>query len=377
MKQKWVARTLSCLVLTGIILLSLASCGDGYYSPIKSSRLERTAVAKMGEYEINYELVRFIFMSRIDRYDGGDRSRWQGEEAAALWETAKADFLAYISDIYAVFDICRAWGIDPEGDNIDSIVDEYVKADIDGGEIAGQTVEGYGSVEAYKQALADSYCTDAVRRLLYRYSACLSSLYSYVAVNGAEGKAAATEEDLKVFLSGDDYAHINRVFIPFGALGGDTPEEQRAAVLNSMLGIREKMIAANGDYAELIKVAFRRSYSSVSSLASDSQINNGIWIGKYSADRDYSETLYDTIFSIQEGEISDIIETDDGCYILYGMSKGTAPLDQPELRQIIVELWREELYSKQIQEKADELSAGIVYKKRFSELSGAALMEGK
>jgi hypothetical protein len=377
MKRLPIVRYFLPLLLALAVLLSLTACGDDdYYKPIKSSRRERTVLATVGDHEVKYELVRFLFMSRIDELDGGDRSRWEGEEADTLWAAAMEKILPEICEIYAVFDVCTAWGIDPEGDNIDEVVNEYVKADIDGGEVSGQTVAGFGSVKAYKAALAESYCTDAVRRLLYRYSACMASLYSYIAVNRAQGTLSVTDEELTTFLLGDDCAHVNRVFIPYVSQLGNTDEERKANAYARIRSIRADMLLAR-DYDTLIQKAFRYSYATVTTLATDDQIDNGIWFGRYSTDADYSSVLYDTIFSIASGEVSDIIETEDGYYVLYGMARDAASLTQSTTLETVTELYFEELYNRQIADVAASLVGQVTYTTAFQKLNAVALMEGK
>ena len=373
--KKTLLRICLVAILCPCLLLSLISCGEGYYDPIKSSSLERTTVLKTEDHEVNYELIRYVFMSRIGEFDKGDRSLWEGDGADDLWKKAFDAILPEILEIYATFDICTAWGIDPYGDNIDTVVEEYIKADIDGGYVSGQYIEGVGSVANYKESLKAMYCTDAVRRLYYRYSACLASLYSYIVENRAEGTVTVSDADLQAYLVEGNYAHINRIYIPFLNQPGSNFAEKRQSAYNVISRLRDKLLLASS-YEEMVRVGFINSYSTSGALVDYEQAEYGLWLGVNTTDKTYNKELYDTIFSIQAGEISDIIETDTGFYVVYGMEKGTDPMATPRLKELVTNLYVEEMYSKQIFDKVTVLQGEITYKNIFEELNGKRLIEG-
>ena len=376
MKQSVFLRALCLVLAVGCLLGCFVSCGDGYYSPIKSSRKNRAVLATMEEHEVKYELVRFLFMNMLDEVDGGDRSLWDGDGADALWDTAMTQVFREISTIYATFDVCRKWGIDPEGDRIDEMVNAYIKADIDGTYLGGTFVEGYGSVDAYKEALAATHSTDAVRRLLYRYSSCLTALYSFLAENRAQGELTVTEEQLTAFLTGGDCAHFNRVFIPITSRPGSTWEQKKADALAAAEKIHGDMLANLGDYDALIRVAFSKSYSSTTTIADGEQIENGIWLGKAAADTSYSQALYNAIFETAPGAVSDVIETPDGYYIIYGMSLTAEPLEDERLTELVTLSYIEQLYYSEIEAQAGVLLEGVTYKDKFTTLTAKQLLEG-
>ena len=366
-------RRAATVALVFVLLLSLLSCGD--YSPIKSSSLERSVVFKTEDYEVNYELVRHVFMSRIDEFDMGDRTLWDGDGKETLWQSAFDSILPEILEIYATFDICMEWGLDPYSKDIDNTIDDYVKADVEGGYITGQYIEGFGSLDAYKEALKASASTDAVRRLYYRYSLCLTNLYTYIVENGAEGHVNVTDEELTNYLLGSDYAHINRLYIPFSGQPGGNFAEKRASAYDTISRLRSKLLLAN-TYDDMVKNAFIYSYSTDGAVVDYDQAEYGLWLGKYTTDSTYSSELYDTIFTIGVGEISDIIETSTGFYVVYGMERGTSPLEIDRLKEGIRNLYVEESYNRQIKERVVVLQAQIAYQDLFYELTGKRLIEG-
>ncbi len=356
------------VLLLCAMLLSFTACDDeDFYDPIKSGKEDREVILEFGEEEVNRELFRFLFMSRIDEYDGGDRNRWTGDEAAALWETAKADVINEICEIYGVFEACRKWGLDPYGENIDTEINRGIKLDIDGGTMSdGTIVTGYGSVDAYKAALAESHCTDAVRRLLYRYKACLELLDSYIITYGADGKVTVTDELLSAFLVSDSCTHVNRVFVSFESYLYNR-EQARTRAEN----LRRRLVAANGNYDKMVTEVFSQDLSSV-----NGDPVGGVWFGRLStSERDYP-TYYQTLFSISPGEISEVIEEWDGYYIVYGMDR-SADLSNAATKNMLTSLYLEELYWGDIRAAAAALKVEMVETKHFTEMTPASLMEGK
>ncbi len=364
MSMKRILRTAVLLLLICGCLLALLACGnDGFYDPIKSSSRDRRVIAELGEEEVKYELFRYFFLSRIDEYDGGDRSLWSSDPA--LWEEAEADVINQICEIYAVFRVCRDWGIDPEGENIQNAVNISIAMDIDGGILSdGTMVSGYGSVDAYKAALAEYHCTDAVRRLLYRYKACLEALDSFIVDNHVKGQLSITDADLVTFANGDNCVHVNRVFVSYESFLNN-----RDAALEHAERLHGALLNADGRYDVMVEKVFSQALSSV-----NTDPEAGIWYGRLStSERDYPD-YYKTIFSIREGEISDIIEEWDGYYIVYGMDR-TIDLNDILTKNTLTSLYLEEMYWDDIREATEAYAAAITYTKHYEDITLDGLME--
>ncbi len=362
----------ACLLIL-LTLTTLVACDDDYYDPIKSSSHDRRVLAEFGDEEVKYELFRFIFMSRINSFDGGDRTKWSGEAGAALWETAKSAVMQEICEIYAVFAVCRDWGIDPEGENIEISINESIKTDIDGGVLPdGSAVLGYGSVKKYEEALKKSHCTDAVRRLLYRYKACLESLYSFIVDNRAMGEVSVTDEQLSAFASGEDVAHINRLFISFESFLGN-----REAAYEYAEKMRATLYLANGNYTTMVEQVFSKGISDIGVDPS-----RGWWYGKNSSDKRDYPLYYETIFTITPGSISEIIEERNGYYIVYGMNRAI-DLSTPSEdgishdRDTLSDLYFEEMYWKDILETADRYFLEAEYSKIYQKMTISELIDGE
>lgn len=341
-------RSLAAIALSLILITSLLSCGSGGYREVKSKRAWRKTVLTIGGEDVSFELLRFYFFRHTAEVDGGDASLWEGDGAAALTEKALKLAVDDICDLYAVFAVCRGYGIDPEGDTIDDIVDAYVTCDVDGGSPDGDTwVRGNGGdYDQYLESLKALHLTDTVNRMHHRYAACLKTLYTYIQ-NGAEGKANATTEDLQNFLKSDRCAHVNYAKLQKVAYRPEKATE-----------IYMEMKDAEGNLTRLGELVTRYSAT---------QDPRGTYYSRYATDPT-GDVQYEFLASLAPGEVSSMIETDDSYYIYYGMKKDAAPED---IKSLYLE---EDMYSR-IAGTTLNLSTKIEYKSAYHQLTYAILSE--
>lgn len=349
-------RLLAAIALSLILITSLLSCGSGGYREVKSKRAWRKTVLTIDGEDVSFELLRFYFFRHTAEVDGGDASLWESDGAAALTEKALKLAVDDICELYAVFAVCRDYGIDPEGDTVSDIVDEYIKCDVDGGYPDGNTkvIGNGGDYDKYLESLKALHMTDTVNRLHHRYAACLKVLDAYIQ-NGAEGKANATAEDLQGFLQSNRCAHANyaelQKFAPDGVLEICTPERA--------LKIYEEMKDAEGNLTRLGELVTRYSTT---------QDRSGRYYSRYEIDPT-APVQYDFIASLAPGEVSELIETEDCYRIYYGMEKDAAPEDIKSLY-----LAEEYMYSR-IAGTTLNLATKIEYQSAYHQLTYAILSE--
>ena len=343
-------RSLTAVLLLLVLLVPLVACGSGGYREVKSKRAWRKTVLTIDGEDVSFELLRFFFFRNTAEVDGGDTSLWEGDGAAEMTEKALKLAVDDICELYAAFAVCRSYGIDPERDDIDELVNEYVTCDVDGGYPDGNTlVKGSGGdYDQYLEGLKELHLTDTVNRLLYRYAACLKVLDAYIQ-NGAEGKVSASDKDLREFLRSDDCVHANYA------------ELQKAAYRpERALGIYEEMKAAEGNLTKLGELVTRYS---------PTQDPGGEYYSLYATDATDAE-LYSIIFSLKEpGEVSEMVEFDDCYRIYYGMEKDAALED-------IKSLYLAEKYMYRVMAiTAYDLAEKIEYETIYHQLTYAILSE--
>ena len=346
-------RSLATAALILVLLVSFVACGSDGYREVKSKRAWRKTMLTIDGEDVSFELLRFFFFRHTSEVDGGDATLWEGAEADAMTQKALKLAVEDICDLYAVFDVCRGWGIDPNGDAIDNLVNDYVTCDVDGGSPDGETwVTGFGGdYDKYLSSLEEMHLTDTVNRLLYRYAACLKTLYQYVVENGAEGNATAAEDDLRSFLNSENCAHANYAYLD---------KSHFPDALAQAETLYERMKSAEGNLTRLAELV--TPYH----LVGDPK--NGEYYGKYAADTT-DASRYDIIFSLLPGEVSNLIETEDGYYIYYGMKKD-ASLEE------IKNLYLEEVYIyRRIAGKTAVFKTKVAYESAYGKLTYALLSE--
>lgn len=372
MKQRMVPRLLwrvvPVLLLLALLLPALASCGGGY-SPVESSEEEARVIAELGDFDVRYELFYAFFHAERAAFDGGDDSLWQGESAASLWESVSRAALLRIAEIYATFSVCLAHGIDPYGDEIDDQVDERVEIDIDGGVLGESIVMGYGSKEAYLSALAEMHLNDSVNRLLHRYDVATEQLYDRVIENFDGGENTVTDEELRAFFLSDDCRRITWVFRSYDNVLGIGEEQNER-----LLGLAEAELKNAIGYSD-VKAAVVKYCSP--SLSND-EIENGIYISRFSGLDASQRKMIDVAFSLGNMDVSDRIATPDGVYILVGLRKHGVDSDYFEShREMLYDLCLESRLFAEIEELRDEMLADILYTDVFGSLLPGELMAPK
>ncbi|MFA5561860.1 MAG: hypothetical protein WDA00_04395 [Eubacteriales bacterium] len=351
-------RLLSCLLLLAAGL-SLAGC-ERNYQEAKSTPQEKQVVARLGDYEIRYDLFRALFYAMKDELDGGDGQAWEGASGEALWQTALDQIEGALADLYAVFDLCREIGVDPFGREIDKTVQAYVRADIEGGVINGEPVGGYGSQQAYLDALAARHMTDHVSRLFYRYSACLSVLYDHYVQTYAGGSIPVSDEITRTFFESEEVVHVGWVHI--SPDNGLSVAENRAHAEDA----RAALLLCEG-YEEMKNIIALYSLSMASA-----DIEAGFYLTPYAYDRPFRPVV-EAAYSLPVGGISPVIETADGWFVLVRLDKDPAAPDSPALMNRLTTLYLEHRLYSRLFEMTAGLLPGITYTDAFDRYNAGNL----
>ncbi len=359
-------RSVFALLLLLSLSLGLAGCGDDseYYDPIPSQKPDTTVLASGGEWEFTYELFRFFFMGSLSVYDGGDRNLWRGEQGSDLFQQAKEDIFREICELYATFEVAKTYGIDAFGETVEKQVNELIKADIEGGWVNGEYIQGYGSVDGYVKGIEQAYhATDAVNRLLYRNGVVLSALRKYMTEFYAGGNLTVGTEDLEAFVLSDSSIRYNHVFVSTAGREDDWAK-------NRIESIWEDMQAALS-YEEMVTVGFSKS----SDIPDGHTLENGMWTSKETLDRNLSPLYYDTLVALPEGALSDVIQTENGYYILYKMKKPMTLDAQDPMREDILSVYLQHIYHSQISEAADLLFTNLSYTADSKKMTGVTFLD--
>lgn len=356
MMKRTCLTTLLSLIALFAVLFSLVSCGKKDYPEIPSSKKEATVVATLGGHEVKYELFRAYFSAM---YSG--RTADMTEED---WNLAKTAVMREIAVLYATLDVADENGIDPYGDKIDADVAERIRIDYEGGESNGVTIEGVGSREKYKEALAAANLTDAVNRLIYRFDATEAELYDYLVKNYAYGRNPGDIGDARIFFDSDACAHGVWVFVP------DELRQGRAGALAYAAEMRDRLSTATG-YAEIRQVLIDTFSDRV--LSAD-EMNHGFYVSENQGNTPLERSLVSDIFSLAPFVCGEIREGETGVWFAVGLEKDAADYERDP--DSIFDLMLEEtLIDRPIAEKAAAYLSGVSYSSAFPTFSADVLSE--
>lgn len=351
-------KRISAVILLCSVLLLCVSCKSKEYKPVKSTEEEAKTVFKLGEYEVPYELFRTFFLTNKEQIDGGNSSVWLGKDAHEYRQKAIDIILPQICDIYAMFTLCSAYGVDIYSDEIEKEISDMVALSVDGGSINGSIVEGHDSYKDYLAYLKSLYMNDSVSRLLMRYSICEEKITEKTA-----SESNHTSEDVYNFFESDECAHISWLHRPYYYSDFFTPDADYE--------LAEKALAAMDkaeSYDDIIKVLVQ--YSSGTDA---SDIADGFYIGKYTLDSQYMQKIIDVAFSLEAGEHSGIIENYYGVYIVYAMEKDASYLENDSNYERIAKLYVSNEFYKTLEECKNRLAENVEYTDFFNSLNFAEI----
>ena len=265
--------------------LMLFSCSN-------KEKLNRTAVGTVGDHEVYYEELRWMTMQYKDLMAANyGEDIWKNKETAEKYrkELENAVFSNIIAN-YAVLTLCdddmlKLNGeklIDINGSEVQGIVQDYVDA----------TIEEAGGRAEYNKSLEENYLTDNLYRFMCGVDTCESILFSYycnLAIIDDSDEAAI------------DYIYenfIRTVHVYIQNDKGDDVEANRALAE----AVRIKLV--NGeDINTLVK-----NYSEDRYMASSD--------GYYFTNGQYSDAYENAAFALGIGEISPVVETYSGFYVI-------------------------------------------------------------
>lgn len=265
------------LLLAAVLLLCACSTGA-----IKSTEEEARVVGTCGDHEIRYEELRYLVVRYKD-----DLAAQYGEDLFATAETGAAyedQLRALVSEAlcasYAIEDQCAARDILVDDKTAKKEVQEYVD----------ETVDLCGGKDGYLEYLAANGMTDAI----FRYNtALLSCQYRYY-------EALATEKDKEAYdavMAGEGFIRTVSIFVKNDV--GESPVANRAMAQEVVDAVR-----AGASVEDYIGTRYNQDTSGC-----DYYFMRGYFIEEYE----------DAAFALAVGEVSDVVETAEGFYVIQRM----------------------------------------------------------
>lgn len=321
MKRTKIFIKLISLLLSAVCALSLMSCSKGLFDDMDASEEELRAVGKIGDYEVCYDELYYLIMSCKDimkaKYGNGI---WKDEAVAAEYaDELEAMVLERITANYAVLTLCEEYGFEDPLENKDIV--ESVYDEIDGilyslaiqndipvtlnESLTGELIYDYekgGRDEAlnlFRKALEETYLTERVMRLTLATETAFKKLSDIL--TGEKNEIIYSDTDISSFMLSDEFICTRHIFVEKGS-----SEESRALAEEALEMLR------NGTSMELL---IGSKYNDDVTAPSE---------GYYFTYGEMDEAYESAAFALEEGEISDIVETDDGFFIIKRCEKSSS-----------------------------------------------------
>ena len=249
----------------------------------------RKVVGTVGAYEVYYEELRWLTMQYKDIMASTyGEDIWKNKDTAEQYreELEERVYSSIISN-YVILTLCdddmlQLNGvklIDINGSEVQGIVDNYVN----------ETITDLGGKANYKQSLKENYLTDSLYRFINGVDVCESILFNYY----CSLRIIDDSDEAAIDYIYENFIHTVHIYISKG-------EGEESQKLANALKIK---LEKGEDIHELAK-----KYSEDQTMDSQN--------GRYFTHNTYAEEYEKAAFALEMNQISDIVETSTGYYII-------------------------------------------------------------
>ncbi len=294
---------------------------------------ESDTVLSAGGNDISYGLYRYFFLNYKANYTKAELEA----DADGVYAQINEAVFESLKGMYAVVALCSEYGISMSDSNIKAEVDLTIN------NIKEQYIDEQDDPKGERGFEADlraNFMTEHVLRLVSSVDACETALFTKLI---AEGKITSDEAKLKEAVEGDEFIRVVQIYI--NAENGATRDENKA--------LADKVYAkamGGADFDELIG-----SYSNDYSMTKD---------GYYICRGYMNESFEAAAFELEVGEISSVLELEDGFHIIMRQAKD--PEYMSSHYEELKERYQECIFYDMIAKKADTVT--VSKKDKFSEI---------
>ena len=319
MKKSFLFIKLISVILAAACILPLASCKKDLFKDVESTEDDLRVVGTVGGYEVYYDELYYLIMTCKDimkaKYGEGI---WKDETTAAAYSDELRDMvMERITANYAVLTLCEEYGfeeplknkdvIDNVNEQINSIlyslaIQNGIEVTLDeslSGDLTYKYEKGgkAKALELFNEALKETYLTERVMRLTLATEASFSELTSIM--TGEKNEIIYSDADIEAFMLSDEFICTKHVFIE--GLSEESLSRAKAVLDELRLGTSIESLIG-GKYNDDVTAP-----------------SEGYYFTRGEMESAYEEAA----FSLKAGEISDIVKTDIGYFIIKRCEKST------------------------------------------------------
>lgn len=322
---KQIKRILAVTVILAVIAGALSGCGtssNGHIT-VNGNRIDVDYALKFDDHVISMAEYRYYFLTlKTNYFDNGDSTYWSTYPEN---ETVLLDYtLNYLKSQYSALAVAESYGITlTESDRL-NIANQITS-----------TMESVGGEDAYNNALAEQYMSPSMYNLLLEQAMIQQKLNNYLFGEGGEMYIAESEEaDI-----------IRKNFVHF--LHIQTDNEASAAEALGKINAGEDFLAVMSEYNQ-----------------DTSETEDGyVWTHGQISDVNFENA----IFSLGEGQLSGVIQSDYGYHIVRRLEMTDAFIS--ENQDELIETYKSQLLYDILEKKASEM---VVTESRYYDQFGVA-----
>ena len=322
MKKGYIFRA-AALILSAVIALSaLSGCGKRSVTDgAKSTEEELRAVGTIGNYQVCYDEYRYVVLSCKSILESKyGKDIWSTADGIATYSPMLEEMVeARITANYAVLGLCDANGFENALSDKDNI--KYVDAKIENSIYLMALDAGYSvevdqktngdmkytykkgelnkAKELFQKALTESYLTERVMRLTLGTEFAFSRLTEILTTE--KNEIAHKAESIEAYMKSDKFICTKHVFIEDD---GTRSRDQLLADAETVLSLYKEGKSMN----YLIGSKYNKDISMP-------------YKGYYFTHGEMDETYESAAFALEVGQVSDIVETEEGFYIIWRCEK--------------------------------------------------------
>ena len=300
-------RILLLFVLSAVLMLTVISCnkksvseddfGNDGYIVVDGKRFTPDYIMKIGDINVTLQEYRYHYLNNKNDYDGGNNDVWkeQPEYIGVLQDTVEKSLI----ELYSVRSLCKEAGIESDIDAVYDAIDEY------------KDQEGLSSSQ-FEEGLKTHYLTEALYAYVLEGYQLYDKLYDHYFTG--DGEKVMSDAEVLDFAEGY-YYHVKHILVyPNTSMPRDEYDERLDTIL--------ERAQTEEDFDALVA-----EYSNDAAMPE---------FGYYFTDGDKGagyEEYEKACSELEIGEVSDLIKTGDGCYVIKRLP--VEEDDVKELRDII------------------------------------------
>jgi len=292
MKFKHIRRFSFALALLIAISALMTSCG---VKPIKSTEEEAAIVGTIGKYEVRYEELRYVVLNhKRDMAEKYGEDIWTDPAKAESYKEELIGLVkeSIVSDYYAVQAMADYYYIG--GGASGMMNDEHILNAVQ--ETVESAVDACGNKRKYKNMLAEQYLTDYLFRFYSAAEECATELFYILSQD--LGEIPSDDEYITDYMHSDKFIRTNHIFL-------EGVNEENLALAETL----HAQLKASMD-RELEMIMLKGIYCADYSMTTI----HGKYFARYTSD--YSDEYELAAFKLNENQLSDIVQTPEGYYII-------------------------------------------------------------